>query len=760
MATYTDAFTRALLVHAEADPRIVAITAAMPGPTGLLPFQARFPDRFLDVGIAEQHAVTAAAGMAMAGMRPVVAVYSTFFSRAFDQANLDVGLHRLPVVFVLDRAGITGDDGPSHHGVLDLALCLVDPGDDRVRPVRRPTRSRSCSPTALTLDGPSRHPLPEDAGPGGAAPDAVGSGLDARLVRDGDGSVCLLAVGKMVAGRRGGGRHAWPPRASTPPSGTPGWSPPPTPTCWPTPAGTPWWSPSRTGSGTAGRACSSPTPSSERSQLGDDAPGRDSRHPPGLSWPRASRTGSWRASGSTPRRDRPGPCRDSLGRSDRGPRPARSEVDSVRPGGAGRVAAPIETCSTDCPMTTFNLADLFEASVDAYGDREYLVAAGERRTYAQMEERANRVAHYLAAQGIGPGDHVGIYSLNSVEWVETAWAVFKLRAVWININYRYVKDELRYLFTNADLVALVHQAEFSPQVTELLPDLPDLRLVIGVEDGSGVPLGAGTVPYEEALSEGGPERDFGPRSSDDHYILYTGGTTGMPKGVVWRHEDVFYALGGGLDPSTNTRIQRPEEMVEKGRSGPGDPVTHRPAHARRHPVVGDGPELRRQPHHLGPEVRTPRGVAARRDGAGELGDDHRRRDGQAAHRSARRSRRHPTTSRRCWPSPRRRLCSRRRSRTSSSAHLPNIVIVDAVGSSEIGQQRHVHRDQGRHGHEERAHGQRPRATRSSSTRTWSRSFPVRAPSARSPARATSRSATTTTRLRRPRCSSRSTASAT
>ena len=218
-------------------------------------------------------------------------------------------------------------------------------------------------------------------------------------------------------------------------------------------------------------------------------------------------------------------------------------------------------------MSTFNLADMFEASVDAFGDREYLVAAGVRRTYTQMEERANRLAHYLASQGIGPGDHVGIYALNSVEWVETAWAVFKLRAVWININYRYVKEELRYLFTNADLVALVHQAEFSPQVADLRPELPDMKLVIGIDDGSGVPLGEGAVPFEEALAEGSPERDFGPRSGDDYYILYTGGTTGMPKGVVWRQEDVFYALGGGVDPSTNTRVKAPEEMVEKGRGG-------------------------------------------------------------------------------------------------------------------------------------------------------------------------------------------------
>ncbi len=177
------------------------------------------------------------------------------------------------------------------------------------------------------------------------------------------------------------------------------------------------------------------------------------------------------------------------------------------------------------------------------------------------------MAHFLAAQGIGPGDHVGIYSLNSVEWVETAWAVFKLRAVWININYRYVKDELRYLFKNADLVALVHQAGYGPRVTELLPELPDLRLVVTVDDGTGEPLPAGAIPYEEALASGSPERDFAPRSNDDHYILYTGGTTGMPKGVVWRHEDVFYALGGGVDPHTNTRVQKPEEMVEKGRNG-------------------------------------------------------------------------------------------------------------------------------------------------------------------------------------------------
>src|SRR5207247_1873998 len=125
---YTEAFSHAIVAEAAKHPQITAITAAMPGPTGLLPFQEQFPDRYFDVGIAEQHAVTMAAGMAMGGLRPVVALYSTFFTRAFDQANLDVGMHGLPVVFALDRAGITGDDGPSHHGVLDMVLCQTIPG--------------------------------------------------------------------------------------------------------------------------------------------------------------------------------------------------------------------------------------------------------------------------------------------------------------------------------------------------------------------------------------------------------------------------------------------------------------------------------------------------------------------------------------------------------------------------------------------------------------------------------------------------------
>jgi 1-deoxy-D-xylulose-5-phosphate synthase len=193
--SYTDAFSRALVELADRDERVVALTAAMPGPTGLLPFKARFPERFFDVGIAEQHEMTAAAGMAMGGLRPVVAVYSTFFTRAFDQANLDVGLHRLPVVAVLDRSGITGDDGPSHHGVLDLPLCLSIPN----MTVFAPSSAEEVSvmlETALSLPGPSSIRFPKTPPPPRCT--GAGEGLSARRLREGDGSVCVLAVGKLV----------------------------------------------------------------------------------------------------------------------------------------------------------------------------------------------------------------------------------------------------------------------------------------------------------------------------------------------------------------------------------------------------------------------------------------------------------------------------------------------------------------------------------------------------------------------------------
>jgi 1-deoxy-D-xylulose-5-phosphate synthase len=199
---YTQTFAETVIKLAEADERVVAITAAMAGPTGLIPFEERFPDRFFDVGIAEQHAVTAAAGMAMGGMRPIVAIYSTFLNRAWDQVVYDVALHRLPVVFCIDRAGITGPDGPSHHGVYDLALLAKVPGMRVFAPSSAQELQVMMADAAdLAEDGPVaiRYPRGRARQVGELE---VGSGLNARQVRHADdpaASVCVIAIGKLVA---------------------------------------------------------------------------------------------------------------------------------------------------------------------------------------------------------------------------------------------------------------------------------------------------------------------------------------------------------------------------------------------------------------------------------------------------------------------------------------------------------------------------------------------------------------------------------
>ena len=219
----------------------------------------------------------------------------------------------------------------------------------------------------------------------------------------------------------------------------------------------------------------------------------------------------------------------------------------------------------------WNIADLTEHVVDSVPDRIALIIDDEPRTYAQLEERSNRLAHHLAAQGIGPGDHVGIYGFNSHAFVETILAAYKLRAVPINVNYRYVEAELRYLFDNADLVALVHDAQFAPRIAAVRDSLPMLRHLIAIDDGSGENTSAiGSVAYEEALGGGSPVRDFAPRSDDDIYILYTGGTTGMPKGVVWRQEDVLCVLGGLVNFDTGIRVQDEWEFAKAAAQAPDD----------------------------------------------------------------------------------------------------------------------------------------------------------------------------------------------
>ena len=192
----TAAFSDAILAEGEQRPELVAITAAMPDSTGLLPFGNRFPERMFDVGIAEQHAVTSAAGMAMGGLRPVVALYATFLTRAIDQVNLDVGLHDQPVVFVLDRAGITGTDGPSHHGVLDMVLLSKVPGMTMFAPSSYAEIAQMLHDALdLCTDGPASIRFSKTMPLGRLA--VTGSGLSARRVRAGS-SICLIGVGKML----------------------------------------------------------------------------------------------------------------------------------------------------------------------------------------------------------------------------------------------------------------------------------------------------------------------------------------------------------------------------------------------------------------------------------------------------------------------------------------------------------------------------------------------------------------------------------
>ncbi|MCK7624848.1 acyl-CoA synthetase [Streptomyces sp. RS10V-4] len=223
----------------------------------------------------------------------------------------------------------------------------------------------------------------------------------------------------------------------------------------------------------------------------------------------------------------------------------------------------------------YNLADLFESIADTVPDREALVHAdrpgggAERRlTYAELDRAANRLAHHLEDQGIGPGDHVGLHLYNGVAYLQAVYACLKIRAVPVNVNYRYVEEELVYLYRDADLVALVFDAEFTERVAGALPRTPKLRHLVRV---GTPPAGApepriAPVPLAAAEAAGSPARGFGPRSADDRIVLYTGGTTGMPKGVVWRHEDLFFSGMGGGAP-TGAPVTSPGELAERVAAG-------------------------------------------------------------------------------------------------------------------------------------------------------------------------------------------------
>ncbi len=197
--SFTETFSEELVRKASERQEIVAITAAMPGPTGLLEFQSKFPARFFDVGIAEGHAVTSAAGMAMGGLRPVVAIYSTFMNRAYDQVDFDVALHNLPVLFVLDRSGVTGDDGASHNGTMDIVEMMAVPNMTLYAPSTTTDLSQ-CLEEALKLPTPSTIRFPKTPGPISLSGESLSmsGNLKGKVLRSGASSIAIVAVGKMA----------------------------------------------------------------------------------------------------------------------------------------------------------------------------------------------------------------------------------------------------------------------------------------------------------------------------------------------------------------------------------------------------------------------------------------------------------------------------------------------------------------------------------------------------------------------------------
>src|ERR1700752_2939105 len=216
-----------------------------------------------------------------------------------------------------------------------------------------------------------------------------------------------------------------------------------------------------------------------------------------------------------------------------------------------------------------NIADLAEHAIDAVPDRVALICGDDQLTYAQLEEKANRLAHYLLDQGVKKDDKVGLYCRNRIEIVIAMLGIVKAGAILVNVNYRYVEGELRYLFDNSDMVALVHERQYSDRVANVLPDTPSVKTALVVQDGSDNDFQRyGGVEFYSALEQGSPERDFGERSGDDIYLLYTGGTTGFPKGVMWRHEDIYRVLFGGTDFATGEFVKDEYDLARAAAANP------------------------------------------------------------------------------------------------------------------------------------------------------------------------------------------------
>ena len=197
----------------------------------------------------------------------------------------------------------------------------------------------------------------------------------------------------------------------------------------------------------------------------------------------------------------------------------------------------------------FNLADLWECVADAVPGRVAAVCGAARATYAELDDTATRLAHVLQSHSVGRDEHVACAQQNSIAHLASMLACYKLRAVPINVNTRYVDDELAYLLDDADAVAVLYDASTRERVARVALQVSTIRAVLDVDDATTA----------AALASASNRRDFGDRSPDDHYVLYTGGTTGMPKGVIWRHEDIFFAAFGGGNPG-GPPITRPDDI--------------------------------------------------------------------------------------------------------------------------------------------------------------------------------------------------------
>ena len=232
------------------------------------------------------------------------------------------------------------------------------------------------------------------------------------------------------------------------------------------------------------------------------------------------------------------------------------------------------------PTTQFNLADAFETVAGVNPDRECLIWGDTRFTFSQVADRSRRLGAYLRSRGLGAHteraelaghesgqDHLGIYLYNGNEYLESMIGAFMSRVAPFNVNYRYVADELLYLLDNSQCRALVYHAAFAPTLAEVLDRLPRLEVLVQVADDSGNDLLPGAVDYETVLAETEPTIDVRP-TSDDLYILYTGGTTGMPKGVLWRQHDIFLSAMGGRNILTQEKVETYDDLAAQAAAFP------------------------------------------------------------------------------------------------------------------------------------------------------------------------------------------------